>query len=1018
VSTRALVACAVAWLAGLVAVYLLPSFNGVAWGLIGVSSAAAIVVGVKRNHPARAGPWLLLCAAVAMFFIGDSVHDYLTEVEGQTSSFPSLADVFDLATYPLVAAGIIGLSRASAAVRDRAVLLDALILASGLGLLSWIFLITPHLLNPNLTTAQRLVSVAYPVGDVLVLAAIGRLIIVHRFIPTVMMLTAGAVGLLVADVVYGMSRLHWHGPVDSPLDVGWLLFYGGWAIAALHPSMAELTRTPVTGSREISTARQSSLLLASLLPQIVLLFEAAWGRWWNTTAIAIFACVTGLLVVVRLFGMIASHRRVLARAEALRSLGVRLVVANDVADVRAGLAEAVSRLMPAGIPHRFLMVMNDGAPGYDDLSAGPSPHAAWLVSTGELPDATARELVWWDKALVCPLTLGERLIGDPHLGILLVGARDDHLSLLQPAVETMASQAALALERISLSNEIVQRDSEQYFRALVQNTADVILIIDEDGFRVRYASPSAVNVFGQVDLVGQELIDLVTPECQSTAREQLKTVGASAHDDAGDWVIVRSDSLRVRVEVLCRDLRHLPAVAGIVITMRDVTEQRRMETELTFHAYHDSLTGLANRVMFQNRLREAVAHAHRSGVLTGVLFIDLDDFKIVNDTLGHEYGDDLLRLVAERLASRLRPNHLAARLGGDEFAVLIEDAPDTAAVDDVAERIVTGLAEPFVVNGHTVSGRASIGMSTTSEGTQAPELLRQADLALYVAKGEGKGRWRRHEANLWSTIVERMELRAAMDHALANGEFELEYQPIVLLADGSTVGFEALLRWNHPVRGRVMPAQFIDLAEESESIVAIGAWALKQAVSVAARWSADTDPQAAPYVSVNVSARQFRTTGFTSYVHQILDQMALPADRLMLEITESLLLSDDDHVWHGLADLRERGVRIAIDDFGTGYSALSYLRHVPLDVLKLDRTFTAATTSKQQADLANGIVKLAHTMKLDVIAEGIEQDTERELLHNIGCRYGQGYLFSRPMTADRATQWIGQHNSKPRPTQE
>jgi diguanylate cyclase (GGDEF)-like protein len=445
----------------------------------------------------------------------------------------------------------------------------------------------------------------------------------------------------------------------------------------------------------------------------------------------------------------------------------------------------------------------------------------------------------------------------------------------------------------------------------------------------------------------------------------------------------------------------------LVVTLRDVTEQRALERELTHRAYHDALTGLANRVLFTERVGQAVERARRTGTVAGVLVIDIDDFKVINDTLGHPAGDELLTAVAGRLTEVLRPGDTAGRLGGDEFAALIENARDLPAIDRVADRICAALAGPVPLRDHLVNGVASIGIATTRHAADADELLRQADLALYVAKGAGKGRWRRYQPALHAAIVDRMQMRTELDRAVADKAFRLRYQPVVGLAGGDTIGFEALVRWQHPTRGLLLPGEFIGVAEETGLIVPIGNQVMAEALAAAADWRRRANGGYAPYVSINVSARQFRTPGFVGEVRAQLERSELPPDRLMLEITESLLLREDEQVWEDLAQLRELGVRVAIDDFGTGYSSLSYLRQVPLDVVKIDRSFIGTlTVSAQQRALVRGIVQLANTLGLEVIAEGIEAAAERDILVVTGCPYGQGHLFSKPMTGADALRWL------------
>ncbi|MGH2601903.1 MAG: putative bifunctional diguanylate cyclase/phosphodiesterase, partial [Dehalococcoidia bacterium] len=403
----------------------------------------------------------------------------------------------------------------------------------------------------------------------------------------------------------------------------------------------------------------------------------------------------------------------------------------------------------------------------------------------------------------------------------------------------------------------------------------------------------------------------------------------------------------------------------------------------------------------------ALERARQTGSVIGVLFLDLDDFKIVNDTYGHDYGDRLLRAVSERLTATLRPNDTAARLGGDEFAALVEGAPDAADVDSIAERVVAELAKPFLLDDRVVSGQASVGGAVSDGTVNGQDLLRHADLALYAAKRAGTGQRRRYHRALHTAMVQRLELRTALDQAITDRSLTLRFQPIVALQMGTTAGFEALVRWPHVDRGVLLPDQFIEVAEETGLIVPMGEMVLREACAAAARWRSASGSAESPYVSINVSARQFRTAGFVASVRSALQDTALPADRLMLELTESLLLRDDDQVWEDLAELRRAGVRIAIDDFGTGYSSLSYLRHVPLDALKIDRLFTSTiTSSAKQAALVNGIVTLAHTLGLEVIAEGVELPAEREMLTRFACDYGQGFHFARPLSAAGAMAWV------------
>jgi EAL domain-containing protein (putative c-di-GMP-specific phosphodiesterase class I) len=356
--------------------------------------------------------------------------------------------------------------------------------------------------------------------------------------------------------------------------------------------------------------------------------------------------------------------------------------------------------------------------------------------------------------------------------------------------------------------------------------------------------------------------------------------------------------------------------------------------------------------------------------------------------------------------------HLVARLGGDEFALLVENVADAAATEAVAERIVQAFAEPFTLASGAVIITATVGVATTEDSADVDELLRHADLALYAAKAAGKRRWRRYLPVLSAGMVRRREVQAALEDALNNSAFTLVYQPIVALTSGEIAGFEALVRWPHPQWGMMQPDQFIELAEETGHIVPLGSWVLAQAAAEMARWARRLPRQAPLYVSVNVSARQFRDPGFVDGVRRVLAESGLEPSALMLELTESALFRRDERFHSDLMELKLIGVRLAIDDFGTGYSSLSYLRELPIDVLKIDKSFVdGIATSPQRLALVDGIVRIAETLELNVIAEGIETEVQRDLLVSMGCRLGQGYLLAMPVEAGEAEALVRRGHS-------
>ncbi|HWB36514.1 MAG TPA: EAL domain-containing protein [Rugosimonospora sp.] len=1000
-----------AWMAVLtVGFYALPGWHIFIWSTIGISSCVAIVMGVLRNRPRRRWPWFLLAGAVLAFAAGDTTYNILVTYLGKDNPFPSAADLFYSGTCAMQIAGMFGLSRSGARERDWAGLIDSLIITSGVALFYWLFLIGPSVHRGDLTTWEKAVTIAYPISDVLVLALLARLAVSVRRSRSVLWLGLGTGGLLIADVAYGVNQLggNWH--VGGPIDLGWIALYTCWGAAALDQSMVTITDPRDLRPSGVSAPRLTLLALCSLVAPATLLIELVRARSEQALLTGVLSVVVFLLVLARLAGTADTNRRGEARERGVRRAGTALVAATGPEQVLETVRVAVGALVPRTAEHRLVLIEDGRVPGALLPGGVPDgagqPRATRLMYTRSLGRDLAGKLAPFDTCLLGTLGPPEADDDDLPAWHLVVAAPERVLLGMRDAVEVLASQAALALARISLTERLGRRTSEAYFRTLVHNTADVILIVADDN-TVRYASPSAEAIFGPRPIEGTVLTDAISANSRPLADQLLQLVRLGRQPTTvRDWELDSPAGTPVQVEVDVRDLRADPTVRGLVLTLRDVTERRRLEHELRHRAFHDALTGLANRVLFHDRVQQAVGRARRAGGIVGVLFIDLDDFKVVNDTLGHPVGDQLLVAVADRLKRVLRPQDSAARLGGDEFAALIQDARDPDEIERVAERIVAAMAEPFRLGPVLAGGGVSVGVATTQDAGDDTDLLRQADLALYVAKGGGKGQWRRYQAALHTAVLERMKLRTELDQAVEHAELELVYQPIVALETGDTVGFEALARWRHPTKGVIMPSQFIEVAEETGLIVPIGDRMLRAALAAASQWRAVL-PEVAPYVGVNVSVRQFRAPGFVDSVRRRLDEAGLPASLLLLEITESLLLPDEEQVWEGLRELREMGVRVAIDDFGTGYSSLSYLQKVPLDVVKVDRSFIEPiSTSDQQRALVEGIVRLAGTLGLQVIAEGIENPVDRDLLIRMGCPLGQGYLFSRPMNYPDSVDWL------------
>ena len=559
---------------------------------------------------------------------------------------------------------------------------------------------------------------------------------------------------------------------------------------------------------------------------------------------------------------------------------------------------------------------------------------------------------------------------------------------------------------------------EARFQALVHNSSDLITLVGAD-LAITYQTPSITRLLGYAEdeLIGTQLADLAHPE------DRLSLFAARAEAIAGDQASATSQvRLRHRdgsyrhVQSIHTNLLDDPDVRAVVVTTRDVTAQKELEAQLQHNAFHDALTGLANRALFADRLEHALARTDRHATPVAVLFVDLDDFKAVNDGAGHSAGDELLVAVAERLRRVLRPSDTIARLGGDEFAVLIEDGADPARTAATADRLLVALSEPFAGNDagadEQVRISASVGIATGAAGQHdAAELLRHADVAMYAAKQAGKGRAAVFAPDMDSAIIGQLQLKADLARAVEQGEFVVHYQPTVELETGRLAGVEALVRWEHPTRGLVPPLDFIPLAEQSGLIVPIGRFVLREACRQMSTWHRNHTTRPPMTVSVNLSARELDEPGLVGSVREALEEAQLDPAHLVLEITESLLLVDLPTTVGTLLELRALGVRLAVDDFGTGYSSLAYLENLPVDILKIDKSFVdriadgspalaSDGTGAQRSVMVSAISQLAHALSLQMVAEGIEAPEQVSTLRGLDCQYGQGYYFARPLTAD------------------
>ena len=864
-----MVPIAVAYLAG-------PLNAGPVFNLIGFSGVVAVVAGVRMHRPAAPVAWYLIALGLALFVAGDVLAYNYKALFGGALPFPSIADPVYLAVYPVTVAGLLLLIRRRNPGRDWASLVDATIVTIGLALLSWVFLMAPYAHDHSLHLETKLVSIAYPLGDILLLGVAVRMAVgAGRRSAAYYLVIAAIVAVLATDATYGWILLHGTYNPGDPLDGGWIVYYLLWGAAALHPSMTTVSQAAAPRVR-LTRARILAIAAAALVAPVIEVVGASVHGSSDDVVVGCAAVVLFALVVVRMVG--------------------------------------------------------------------------------------------------------------------------------------------LARESAALAESVLRTESEARLSALVQHSSDVILVITPET-TIEYASASVHAILGYdvATFVGQPLLDYVAEKDRTLFEPALAVLLACAPEtsQAFDFRIRHSDGRLLQTECLITNLLDNAAVAGIVVNVRDITERKRFEEQLTYQAFHDPVTNLANRALFHDRVGHALTRRRGNRQPIGVLFLDLDDFKTVNDTVGHAAGDRVLQTIASRLRSALRVGDTVARLGGDEFAVLLEDVANESAVTEIVEKLLEAIRAPLMIDDRELVVQCSIGIAVarsvveTGTAVAADELLRDADVAMYQAKAARGNTFRHFRPAMHEAIVDQLALRADLKAAIAAAELTVAYQPIFDLKTGAISGYEALLRWEHAERGSVPPSTFIPVAEDSALIIPLGLWVLNRACEDAVAFQLADAREPHRFVAVNISARQLQRMEIVEEVRGALRSSGLDPSRLLLEITESVMIDDVELAIERLSALRELGVRIAVDDFGTGQSSLSYIRRLPIDMLKIDKRFIDSVDA-QDADgkLAAAIIGIARVLDLSCVAEGVERPPQRERLKELGCDLAQGFLLARPMTPSALSELL------------
>jgi len=996
--------------------YVLTHFTGPHWlnsgpvyNLIGGSTVVALVVGAKRNAPRHRTPWYLLAIGQGLFLTSDIVsYNYERLFGGTSLPMPSVADPFHLAFYPFFVAGMLMLSHDRNRNRERAGMIDALIVTFALATLLWVYLIDPYIEIGTFSLVRRLSSIAYPTMDIVVIGVLARVAAgSFRREPAFAFLFAGGAVLLLTDALYGWKLLDGGYSIAGVLASGWAFFFALLGTAALHPSMRRLSEPAEHTDVQLTRARLALLACASLTGPLVFMVRELLNEPIDRLVVIGASAAMFVLVLARMAGIVRGTEEATRREEALRIAGEALVTASTRRDIYAAALAGAGSVVEEDVQACMYLLDEEGGELHPVDGSGLRPMQAPSLTRRELPvDLLART---GGRRVVClkheqRLAYLAPLMGESLVGVLCVYSQAPLKRAARESLATLASAVALALHSATLTEQALQQRSESRLSALIKNASDVVCIVGVDG-TIHFMSPSVGRTFGYEPdaLLDTALPAIVEPDEHQRLQAFVAAIAAQPPGQPlnGEFHVRHASGRWCDVEALGTNLLGDEHITGIVLNIRDISERKSFEAELEHQAFHDTLTGLPNRALLRNRVEHALASQRRNGMPVAVLFLDVDDFKNVNDSLGHDAGDEALRELGRRLEDCMRPVDTAARLGGDEFAVLVQEAESEMHSVDIAQRLLSALGAPITLGGRSVAVAVSIGIAFSDQGMVSPrdadELLRNADAAMYMAKESGKGQYRIFEPEMHALALSRLELKSDLQRAIDAGEFTLRYQPIMDLARGDMAGMEALVRWEHPERGTVPPLEFIPLLEDTGLIVQVGHHVLREACAWGAHMQRECPREPPLSMAVNVSVSQLQRPEFIGEVRDVIAETGIVPSSVTLELTESVMMADMELSLLRLNALRALGVKLAIDDFGTGYSSLNYVRQFPVDILKIDRSFLA-DRNPEVTELTAAIVQVARIFNLKAVAEGIESSGQLEQLRGISCDFGQGFHFAKPLS--------------------
>jgi len=951
--------------------------RAVAWDLIAVVAVAAAWLGLARNRPTDATPWRLLAIGLTLLVAGDLTWDVSVYVFGHSVDSVPASDIVYLSAYPFIALGLVALARQRAPGRDA--LVDGTVVALVIAAPLWQLVIRPTIESAHGTTFDQLATVAYPLLDCILLVAVAYMFFtLRRWNASVTLLVAGLLMTTLGDIVY--ARLSSLGVLSSSiwLDPLWPASYTLLAAAFLHPSMREVADPASSGRQRLDRARVLLLAISLLTVPVMIALDIGMDRPDGAAVLGAFSIVIAGLVGWRLVRLVGASEH-----------AYHEVVARDT-QFRAFLAHASEAITVSNEGGRFVYV----SPSVVRL-LGRKPEDLLGKTMFDFAHPDDRDAV---------ARLGREVAGGPGRTVV-AQARASHADGGWRWLEATSTNL---LHEPNIQGFVSNfRDITEHKRTAVLDAAATRAL---EG--IARGAPLRATLTDLLTAADTQLSDgacaLRLTDPAGTDRDTVAVTAGRETPERWCVPILASDTRRLGVITVhgaderSPDLVDVAIVERVAALVAVAVDRSDAEDRLEHQAFHDPLTGLPNRTLLLDRLGQALLRLARSSGEVAVLFLDMDRFKVINDSLGHEAGDELLVEIARRIERCLQAADTVARFGGDEFVVVCERLRGEDDARVVAERLARALAEPVTLShGGVVVTTTSIGIALARGPHDRPEtLLRDADAAMYRAKERGRARTEVFDPALRSHVVVRLETERALRHALERDELRILYQPTIRLADGELVGAEALLRWRHPARGLIGPQEFIGVAEETGLIVPIGEWVIEQACAELARQRV-ARAGGPVLLSVNLSGRQLARPELVESIRTHLAAAGIPASLLCLEVTESVLLDDVDASVTALRGLKDLGVGLAVDDFGTGYSSLGYLKQFPFDQLKIDQAFVAGLGSSDADDaIVLAAAQMAHALGMEVVAEGVETELQRDRARELGCDMAQGFLFAPPGRAE------------------